>query len=241
MLMGGIPLVPESLAVHVPAPVRVGLVRVGPVRVGQVRAASRGGGVVLGPVGGVPVLVAHAPSIADMSTDAAASGAPVVVRDATPGDIPAMAAIYDEQVRTSVATFDTQPRGAAYLGEKVAAASAGNVVLVAEEGERLLGYAFSGAFRPRPAYDGTKEVSVYLAAGARGRGLGRTLYAALLARLDAVPQVHTQVAVIALPNDASEALHRAFGFERVGVLREVGYKFGRFVDTAWYQRMSPAD
>ena len=149
-----------------------------------------------------------------------------------------MAAIYDDQERTSLATFDTEPRGTAYLGEKLAAASAGNVVLVACLGGHLLGYAFSGPFRPRPAYDGTKEVSVYLAEGARGRGLGRTLYGALLARLDAAPEVHTQVAVIALPNDASVALHVACGFERVGVLREVGHKFGRYVDTAWYQRLA---
>ena len=148
-----------------------------------------------------------------------------------------MAAIYDDQVRTSLATFDTEPRGAAYLGEKLATMGGGNVVLVACTDENLLGYAFSGPFRPRPAYDGTKEVSVYLAEGARGRGLGRTLYAALLARLDAAPDVHTQVAVIALPNDASVALHLACGFEPVGVLREVGHKFGRYVDTAWYQRM----
>ena len=142
-------------------------------------------------------------------------------------------------MRTSLATFDTEPRGAAYLGEKLAAVGGGNVVLVASAGEVLLGYAFSGPFRPRPAYAGTKEVSVYLTEAARGRGLGRTLYAALLARLDAAPDVHTQVAVIALPNDASVALHVACGFEPVGVLREVGHKFGRYVDTAWYQRMSP--
>ncbi len=140
-------------------------------------------------------------------------------------------------MRTSVATFDTEPRGAAYLGEKLASTSAGNLVLVAVERGQVRGYAFSGPFRPRPAYDGTKEVSVYLDATARGRGLGRTVYAALLARLDAVPEVHTQVAVIALPNDASVALHVALGFERVGVLREVGHKFGRFVDTAYYQRL----
>jgi L-amino acid N-acyltransferase YncA len=188
---------------------------------------------------GVLVLVGHPLSLADMSSNAPDSGPPIVVRDATPADLPAMAAIYDDQVRTSMATFDTEPRGAAYLGEKLAATSAGNVVLAACAGEQLLGYAFSGAFRPRPAYDGTKEVSVYLAEGARGRGLGRTLYAALLARLDAASEVHTQVAVIALPNDASVALHLACGFERVGVLREVGHKFGRYVDTAWYQRMSP--
>jgi phosphinothricin acetyltransferase len=173
-----------------------------------------------------------------MSSNPPDSGPPIVVRDATPADLPAMAAIYNDQVRTSLATFDTEPRGAAYLGEKLAATGRGNVVLVACADEDLLGYAFSGPFRPRPAYDGTKEVSVYLAKGARGRGLGRTLYAALLARLDAAPDVHTQVAVIALPNDASVALHLACGFERVGVLREVGHKFGRYVDTAWYQRMS---
>lgn len=165
--------------------------------------------------------------------------APVRIRDAAPADVPAMAAIYDEQVLTSVATFETEPRGQSYLGEKLAAAGGGNLVLVACAGERVLGYAFSGPFRPRPAYAGTREVSVYLASEARGRGVGRALYGELLSRLDALAEVHTQVAVVALPNDASEALHRAMGFERVGVLREVGYKLGRYVDTAWYQRMSP--
>ncbi len=169
-----------------------------------------------------------------MSADASE----VTLRDATAADLPAMAAIYDEQVRTSVATFDTAPRGTAYLGEKLAAAGGADVVLVAVLAGEVLGYAFSGPFRPRPAYDGTKEVSVYLAADSRGLGLGRSLYAALLARLDALPLVHTQVAVIALPNAASVALHRSFGFEEVGVLREVGRKFDRWVDTAWYQRMA---
>lgn len=148
-----------------------------------------------------------------------------------------MAAIYDEQVRTSVATFDTEERGTAYLSEKVVHAGGGDIVLVAERDGRILGYAFSGPFRPRPAYRGTKEVSVYLAESARGLGLGGRLYGELLDRLDALPEVHTQVAVVALPNDASERLHRRFGFERVGVLREVGQKFGRYVDTAWYQRL----
>lgn len=163
------------------------------------------------------------------------------VRDATPADVPAMAAIYDEQVRTSVATFDTEPHGTAHLTAKLATTGPGNLVLVAMDGADLVGYAYSGPFRPRPAYAGTKEVSVYVADRARGRGVARTLYAALLARLDAEPSVHTEVAVIALPNDASEALHRAFGFEPVGTLREVGHKLGRYVDTAWWQRLAPHD
>ena len=173
-----------------------------------------------------------------MSEPATAPEPAVEVREASLTDVGAMAAIYDEQVRTSVATFDTQERGAAYLGEKLAAAGPGDVVLVACLDDDVVGYAFSGPFRPRPAYAGTKEVSVYVDGRARGRGVARTLYAALLGRLDAEPSVHTELAVIALPNEASEALHRSFGFERVGVLREVGNKFGRWVDTAWYQRLS---
>ena len=169
---------------------------------------------------------------------AGATSGDLVVRDAGPADVPQMAAIYDEQVRTSVATFDTEPRGAAMLTDKLVAAGPGDLVLVGADGDEVLGYAYSGPFRPRAAYARTKEVSVYVAAPARGRGVATALYRELLARLDAEPSVHTQLAVIALPNDPSEALHRAFGFERVGVLREVGHKLGRYVDTAWWQRLA---
>ena len=79
----------------------------------------------------------------------------------------------------------------------------------------MVGYAYSSSYRPRPAYARTREVSVYLDASARGRGVGRALYDDLLGRLRA-DGVHQVLAVIALPNDASEALHRACGFERVG-------------------------
>lgn len=161
----------------------------------------------------------------------------VAIRKAVAADLPALAAIYDEQVRTSVATFDVEERGTAYLTEKMAAHGPGDLVLVAIRGAEVLGYAISGPFRPRPAYAGTKETSIYLAQAARGRGLGRRLYAALLAELDRVAEVHTQVAVVALPNPPSEALHRSLGFRHVGTLRQVGHKFGRYVDTAWYQRL----
>ena len=79
----------------------------------------------------------------------------------------------------------------------------------------MVGYAYSSSYRPRPAYARTREVSVYLDDSARGQGLGRQLYDELLGRLRA-DGVHQVLAVIALPNDASEALHRACGFARVG-------------------------
>jgi len=163
----------------------------------------------------------------------------VNVRDAALGDVPAMARIYDHFVETSVATFDTEPRGLDVLTAKVEHADQSDHVLVALENEQVVGYATSGPFRPRPAYGQTKETSVYVHPAHTGAGVGRALYSVLLARLDQDATVHTQVSVIALPNSASEALHLALGFERVGTLREVGHKQGRYVDVLYMQRISP--
>ncbi|MEO7069886.1 MAG: N-acetyltransferase family protein [Nostocoides sp.] len=162
----------------------------------------------------------------------------LVIRDGTPADNDACLAIYNEAVRNLLATFDTVERGPEHFDGRLGLADPRSPFLVAEIAGAVAGYAHAYPYRPRAAYDATREVSVYLADSARGQGIGRMLYAALLARLDAAG-CHTQVAVIALPNEASEALHRAFGFEHVGTLREVGHKFGRWVDTAWHQRMSP--
>ena len=162
----------------------------------------------------------------------------VKVRPATAADLPPISAIYDEQVRTAISTFDLEPRPAAYWELRLTSEEAGDHLLVAEDdGGRVVGYAYSSSYRPRPAYARTRETSVYLDASARGRGLGRLLYDDLLGRLRA-DGVHRVLAVIALPNDASEALHLACGFERVGLLAEVGWKFDRWIDTAIYQ-LSP--
>ena len=160
------------------------------------------------------------------------------LRTATPGDLPAMTAIYNEAVVSSLATFEIHPRGTEHYATAVASARRGDHVVVAEHRGRVLGMAYSGTYRARPAYDATREVSIYLATDARGGGLGRRLYGELLARVDA-DGIHTCLAVIAQPNPASEALHRAVGFEPAGILREVGRKFDRWVDTGWWQRMHP--
>ena len=161
------------------------------------------------------------------------------LRTATTADLPAMTAVYNEAVAHTLATFDTEPRDEDHYAAAVASTRPGDHVVVAEVADRVVGMAYSGTYRPRRAYDGTREVSVYVDPAARGSGLGRLLYEDLLARVDA-DGIHTCLAVIALPNPASEALHRAVGFEPAGVLREVGHKFGRWVDTALWQRMHPA-
>lgn len=161
------------------------------------------------------------------------------VRAALVTDLPACTAIYNEAVRTSVATFDLEEVGADRFEGTVDSADPLELLLVAERDGAVLGYAGSHTYRVRPAYAQTRETSIYLAPGARGAGVGRLLYGHLLAGLDAAG-CHTVLALVARPNDASEALHRSLGFTHVGTMREVGHKLGRWVDTAWYQRFPAA-
>jgi phosphinothricin acetyltransferase len=163
----------------------------------------------------------------------------IAVRPAKASDLVAVAAIYDHCVRTSTATFDTEEPTLAAWQAKLDSTAVGDHFLVAHRlvdgsNETLLGYAYSGAFRSRPAYDRTRETSVYLAPGAAGNGLGARLYGVLL---DLLRQdgVHLIVAVVTQPNPASNALHRKLGFTETGTLNEVGFKFGQYLSTTYYQ------
>ncbi|GCD88721.1 GNAT family N-acetyltransferase [Nocardioides sp. LS1] len=156
------------------------------------------------------------------------------IRLATSADLPAIAAIYDAEVLGGIATFATVPPGIDYWESRLHSPATGDHVFVAESDGAVVGYAYSGSYRPRDAYARTRETSVYLADAARGRGTGRALYDALLATLRA-DGMRLVVAVVALPNDASVALHRACGFSSVGVLHDVGHKFGRWIDTELFE------
>lgn len=159
---------------------------------------------------------------------------PPTIRPATPADVPAIAAIYGQAVRASVATFDTADPPHSYWRDKLASTEPGDHTVVVEDAGAVAGYAESCAFRPRPAYARTRETSIYLAPAAVGRGLGRLTYSHLLSLLRA-DRMHSAVAVVAQPNPASTALHESLGYEIVGTLREVGRKFDRWIDTRWYQ------
>lgn len=168
----------------------------------------------------------------------------VRIRRAEPADAAAMAAVYDHEVATSIATFDLDPPGPDRWVPKVASTARGDHCLVAErttaDRVEVVGFAYSGEHRSRPGYRHTREVTVYLAEGARGLGLGRRLYAELIP-LMAADGVHLALAGIARPNDASEALHRACGFTHVGTFSGIGRKFDTWIDTAWYQLVLPQD
>ena len=162
------------------------------------------------------------------------------IRPATPDDLPAIAAIYNDAVHTSVSTFDTEPRPPSTSPTASRSTRPGDHVLVVEDGSGpgILGFAYASTYRPRPRTTAPARPPS-TCEDARGRGLGRALYSELLERVDA-DGIHAVVAVIAEPNPASEALHLALGFERVGALREVGRKFDDWVDTAFWQRLGPA-
>jgi phosphinothricin acetyltransferase len=154
-------------------------------------------------------------------------------------DLAAVAAIYGHAVRTSTATFDVHEPPLSFWEAKIDSTAPGDHFLVAHsleagEHDRVLGYAYSTSFRPRPAYRFTRETSVYLAPEATGRGLGSLLCTELLDLLRQ-DKVHLAVAVVAQPNPASDAMHRRLGFTEVGTLDEVGFKFGAYVSTTWFQ------
>jgi phosphinothricin acetyltransferase len=157
------------------------------------------------------------------------------VRDATERDDEACAAIYAPYVTDTAITFEYEPPSADEMTRRIAAARHAHAWLVLEEDGRVVGYAYAGPFKERAAYRWSCEVSVYLEVGRRRGGSGRLLYEALFARLTE-RGFRTLVAVMTLPNDASEGLHRALGFEPVGTFRRVGWKHGQWRDVAWAQR-----
>ena len=164
----------------------------------------------------------------------------VRIRRAVPSDVPAINGIYNEAVRTTTATFDLHPRALAQARRWFHQHGPHRPVLVAASAGSIVGWASLSDWSDRPAYAATAEVSVYVASEWRGRGIGRRLLGALLRRGDAVG-LHSLLARVAEGNPASLRLHRSAGFRSVGVMREVGVKFGRRLDVHLLQRLSRAD
>ncbi|MGY1456671.1 N-acetyltransferase family protein [Streptomyces sp. SS8] len=163
----------------------------------------------------------------------------VQVRAGEEGDLPDLTDIYNHYVRETPVTFDTEPLAPEarrpWLLSHPKDGPHRLLVALDAESNRLLGYATSSPFRPRPAYSTSVEVSVYLAPDACGRGVGTLLYERLFDALGG-EDVHRAYAGIAQPNEASVRLHARFGFRHIGTYGEVGRKFGRYWDVAWYEK-----
>lgn len=157
------------------------------------------------------------------------------IRDAVEADIPAITAIYNEVILHSTAVFNDAPVSEEdRVGWWRARVAQGYPVLVAEDGENVLGFATFGDFRPWPGYRFTVEGTIHIAAGARRSGVGAALLDVLVERARTMGK-HVMVAGVDASNVASLQFLERSGFERVGHLREVGYKFEQFLDLIFLQ------
>jgi phosphinothricin acetyltransferase len=158
------------------------------------------------------------------------------VRGATASDAAAIAGIYNHYVAATVVTFEEEPVPVAEIARRVEEVRSASLPwLVAEADAGVVGYAYARPWNPRTAYRFSAEITVYLAPAHAGRGIGSQLYAELFPMLQA-RRIHAVMGGIALPNEASVALHEKFGLRRVALFEEVGFKFGRWIDVGYWQR-----
>ncbi|HEU5294631.1 MAG TPA: GNAT family N-acetyltransferase [Burkholderiaceae bacterium] len=162
---------------------------------------------------------------------------PLLIRPSVEADLPAITEIYADAVRTGTASFELEPPDLPEIARRHQAVTrAGLPWLTAERSGAVLGYAYAGPFRPRPAYRFCVENSIYVDARARGQGVGGLLLAELVARCEAWG-ARQMIAVIGdSANTASIGLHGRLKFRHTGRVEHVGWKFGRWLDVVFMQR-----
>jgi L-amino acid N-acyltransferase YncA len=159
------------------------------------------------------------------------------IRDSLADDLPALQAIYAHHVRHGTGSFELEPPSPDEMRRRRDDVLAnGFPYLVATEEAAVLGFAYANFFRARPAYRFTVENSIYLAPEAHGRGIGKRLLQALLARCEAAGCRQVIAVIGDSANTGSIALHAACGFRFAGTLRSTGWKFDRWLDTVLMQK-----
>jgi phosphinothricin acetyltransferase len=160
-----------------------------------------------------------------------------LIRSAILDDAEAIARIYNHYITQTVVTFETEEVSAAEMAQRIdRVQSASFPWLVADSAGAVVGYAYASHWHVRSAYRFAAELTVYLAPGQAGQGTGSDLYREVIDALTA-RGIHTVIGGIALPNDASVALHEKFGFQQAAHYREVGFKFDRWIDVGYWQRI----
>jgi len=163
--------------------------------------------------------------------------ASTLLRPSIEADLPAIQAIYAHAVQHGTGTFETDAPDVAEMGRRrTEVLGRGLPFLVAEVDGEVVGYAYANYFRPRLAYRYCLEDSIYLARDAQGQGLGKLLLAELIARCEAAGGRQMLAVIGDAENKGSVGLHAALGFERTGVLKSSGWKFGRWLDVVLMQR-----
>ena len=167
----------------------------------------------------------------------------LLIRPSVAADVPRLAAIYGQNVLHGTGTFELDAPDAAEMARRRDAVLAGGWPwLVAARAGDVVGFAYAAPFRPRRAYRWCVEDSIYLDAGARGRGVGRALLAELVARCTALGARRMLAVIGDSGNAASIGVHRACGFVSAGLLEACGWKLGRWLDVVMMQRpLGPGD
>lgn len=157
------------------------------------------------------------------------------IRSAHPADAAAIAAIYNHYVATTTITFEEAELDAGEMANRITKVISSKLPwLVIEDEGKVLGYAYATKWKERSAYRFSVESSIYLHQDACGKGHARLLYQHLI-NLLRQSGVHLVIGGVALPNEASVGLHERMGFQRVGAFKEVGRKFGRWIDVSYWQ------
>lgn len=160
----------------------------------------------------------------------------ITVRETGPADPPAIAAIYNHYVTHTVVTFEEEPVPSSEISRRIREVQAVSLPwLVAEEAGRVVGFACATPWKSRTGYRFSAEITVYVAPEDARRGIGSRLYTRLFPLLHN-RHLHAVLGGIALPNEASVALHEKFGMRKVAHLYEVGFKFDRWIDVGYWQR-----
>lgn len=159
---------------------------------------------------------------------------PVLIRAADITDAAQLCSLYNHYVTDTTITFEEAPVSIPAFADRIRDISAAYPWLVMETAGRIAGYAYGAPWKSRSAYRFSAETTIYLAPEARGQGLGLQLYRELINRLRE-RGLRSLVGGIALPNPASIALHEKLGFEKIGQFRQIGHKFGDWIDVGYWQ------
>ena len=159
-----------------------------------------------------------------------------MIRPVQVTDAQALARIYNPFIRDTTITFEEEPVSAGEMAARIAKVTADFPWLVWEEGGEVLGYAYGSTWRTRRAYRFAVETTVYVGPDAQGRGIGSRLYEALRVELKR-GGFHSALGCLALPNEPSVCLHEKLGFQKVGHMKEAGWKFDTWVDVGFWERL----
>ena len=157
-----------------------------------------------------------------------------MIRDATVNDAKAICDIYNHYVQNTIITFEEHPVSMGEMQNRIMDGKNSLPWMVSEEYGDIIGFANASKWKSRSAYRFSIESTIYIVSHLRGRGIGSQLYLALISELRS-RSMHSVIGGIALPNPASVALHEKMGFKKVAHLKEVGWKFGRWIDVGYWE------